>query len=204
MKKIIYLLSFLVISAFSTVYAVTEQNNYVSFVPEVTNIRYIMQLATFSMNAQDSYAITADQPWGGVINYTSQNNFNVQAGRQASYTVVDWVEQQLQAEGITANQNNAIGNTKTDLFPKELNFAVEGTLTIGWEDNHGNVQTFNCQNVIVAQGHSGTKNNWWVFSNQNNGSSNPKSETLNLNCAGVQMSISAAYSDEFTFQTVSN
>jgi hypothetical protein len=42
-------------------------------------------------------------------------------------------------------------------LPKDLNFAVEGTVVIRIGD-----QNTTCDNVIVAQGHTGAYNDWWV------------------------------------------
>ena len=44
-------------------------------------------------------------------------------------------------------------------MPDKLNFAVEGTLVLTQGD-----QTTTCKNVILAQGHFGVTNNWWLGS----------------------------------------
>jgi hypothetical protein len=74
----------------------------------------------------------------------------VKAGRKKSKSVADWFQQQ-----VGSGQTLVCDSTGT--FPKELNFAVEGTLAM-----QVGGKNITCSNVIVAQGNFTTVNNWWM------------------------------------------
>jgi hypothetical protein len=124
--------------------AATQHNNDVFFA--------INGLQSFSF-AETAHSITSGQPYGGVTSGVSggKGKITVKAGRKGSTQVADWFKQQ-----VGAGQTLVCDSKGT--YPDKLNFAVEGTLTIG----EVNGRTVECDNVIVAQGHFATTNNWWM------------------------------------------
>lgn len=124
--------------------ATTEHDNDVFFaLPGLESV-------TFTETGHD---ITSDQPYSGATASTPESGrgqITVKAGRKGSSDVADWFKTQV-ASGQT------LACDSKDTFPDKLNFAVEGTLkmTVGGDE-------ITCDNVIVAQGHFGTNNNWWM------------------------------------------
>src|ERR1700761_5308593 len=101
------------------------------------------------------YRVTQGQPYGGVSDSidTAKHyaSIYVLAGRKKSEPVADWFFREIAI-------GEALGSgVKVGRMPAELNFAIKGDLTIA----AGDTQLF-CKDVVLAQGHSGPFNNWWV------------------------------------------
>jgi hypothetical protein len=75
----------------------------------------------------------------------------VKAGRQGTPGVASWFQQQ-----VKSGQTLACDSAGT--YPNDLNFAVQGTLTMGSID----ASQITCDNIIIAQGNFGSTNNWWM------------------------------------------
>jgi hypothetical protein len=102
---------------------------------------------------ETGHSISSGQPYGGttagVIN--GQGVIDVQAGRNNTSGPATWFKQQ-----VGAGQTIVCDTSGT--YPSDLNFAVEGTLTIG----SVNGKTITCDNVTIAQGNYAGTNNWWM------------------------------------------
>ena len=124
--------------------AATQHNNDVFFA--------INGLKSFSFQ-ETAHSVTSGQPYGGTTSGVSggKGKITVKAGRKGSTSVASWFKQQ-----VGAGQTLVCDSKGT--YPDALNFAVQGTLTIG----SVNGKTITCDNIIVAQGHFGTTNNWWM------------------------------------------
>lgn len=103
---------------------------------------------------ETSHSVTEGQPYDGVTTKIGKPSvygvLTVKAGRKTSKTVAEWFRKQV-ANG------SAVGFYDKNLLPKELNFAVAGTLSVK-ADGHSAV----CDNVVFAQGKHGAFNDWWV------------------------------------------
>jgi hypothetical protein len=123
--------------------AATMHDNYVYFA--------LAGVQSFNF-VKTSHSITGGQPYGGTTAGVSQAGKQgfilVKAGRKASTSVAQWFQQQ-----VGAGQTLVCNSTST--FPKDLNFAVQGTLTM-----QVGGKTITCDNIIVAQG--APFKNWWM------------------------------------------
>ncbi len=79
---------------------------------------------------------------------------NVQADRKGSKEVAASFKQ-----AVGSGQTLVCDSTKT--FPDKLNFMVQGTLEMT-TGTGADALTVTCDNVIVAQGHDASNNNWWM------------------------------------------
>ncbi len=108
---------------------------------------------------------------------TKDNCILVRASRNNHFSNVNWVQGKLDEMGIPWDKAYmTYSQTKSNKTPKELNFAIKGTLTIDFnlnsnssyltpEKNPERTLKLTCKDVILAQGHNGNGNNWWVFNN---------------------------------------
>lgn len=96
------------------------------------------------------HSVSSGQPYGGV-SVVSPDKLNVKAGRHGT--------SQVAADFRTwADHGVVIGCQKDDAYPRDLNFAVYGTLTF----EHGG-KTYQIKEMILAQGHNHAgRNNWWL------------------------------------------
>ena len=128
------------------------------------------------------YNVTKNQPFETEISQVEgkKNCINIRSGRKASPLNSEWVRDQLKALGIGWSSDYATPSTYHRLFrtvaynklPKELNFAVIGTLTVLIDG-----RTLVCPNVILAEGSYWTitaphkiVNNRWIFNNNTSNS----------------------------------
>ncbi len=109
---------------------------------------------------------------------TKDNCFLIRASRNNHFSNVNWVQGKLDEMGIPWDKvYMTYSSTKSNKTPKELNFAVKGTLSIEFnlntnssflatdEENPERTLKLTCKDVILAQGHNSNGNNWWVFNN---------------------------------------
>ena len=101
------------------------------------------------------HSISTGQPYGGV-SIKGSDTVIIKAGRHKTAQVAHWFHDAI-------NGGGAIALTYGDTSPKELNFAVRGTLTLVI-----NGVTYTAQNFVLAQG-SSEGNNWWLGSAQMSG-----------------------------------
>ncbi len=136
------MLSVLMISTY-TVQAASEHDNEVTF--------QVNGITGFSFT-ETSHSITSGQPYSGASGSVdgSKGKITVKAGRKGSSSVASWFAQQVGTGGTIACDS-------AGSLPDELNFAVQGTMTITQGD-----KVVTCDNIIVGQGHFLTTNNWWV------------------------------------------
>ncbi|CAH0539508.1 hypothetical protein [Vibrio marisflavi] len=89
--------------------------------------------------------------------YKDGRYFTFTLGRHGTDDVANWFKQQL---------GNDRGKTTFNDLPKKLNFAFKGDLTLYFnkgDTNHGLSQyKYSVKDVVIAQGHTGTSNNWWA------------------------------------------
>jgi len=125
--------------------AATENDNDVNF--NVSGVQY------FSFT-ESGHSITSGQPYGGASGSVKDGlksaKIVVKAGRKGSSGPADWFKAQV-------GDGKVIASRSWSSLPKNLNFAVEGTLVIRIGD-----QNTVCDNVIIAQGHAGAYNDWWL------------------------------------------
>lgn len=110
---------------------------------------------------EEAHSITDGQPYSGTSSEVSdpgaEGKITVKAGRKGSEDVAEWFKDQ-----VGAGQTVVCDSSGT--FPDKLNFAVEGTLKMTVGDNK-----VTCNDVLVAQGHFGANNNWWMGGPHMNG-----------------------------------
>jgi hypothetical protein len=137
----------ILIATVATAAAGDPPDNYVYFaLPGVTG---------FNFSGTGS-SITDGKKMGTVSSGTDSNGayINIPAQRKGSTDVAGWFKQK-----VGSGQTLACDSKST--FPKKLNFAVQGTLEIT-TGTGSNALTVTCDNVIVAQGHDASNNNWWM------------------------------------------
>jgi hypothetical protein len=139
------LLAGALISGAPAAQAASEHNNDVKF--NIAGVQY------FSFT-ETGHSITSGQPYGGasgsVLSGLKSAQIIVKAGRKGSTGPTEWFETQLGNGSVVASRS-------WSALPKDLNFAVEGTMVIRINDHNTT-----CDNVIVAQGHTGAYNDWWI------------------------------------------
>ncbi len=125
--------------------AASEQTNDVNF--NISGVQY------FSF-AESGHSITSGQPYGGASGSVKSGLKSVQivvkAGRKGSSGPAEWFKSQV-------GNGKVIASRSWSSLPRDLNFAVEGTMVIRIGD-----QNTTCDDVIVAQGHTGSYNDWWI------------------------------------------
>jgi outer membrane protein assembly factor BamA len=94
--------------------------------------------------------ITDGQSFDGVKAGSDAHSCIAEAGREASEYLADWFKEQ---SGVVAVQTDCMASCDDD-WPKELNFAFTGTITIDGTDYP----------IAPGQGHVGASgdNNWWL------------------------------------------
>jgi hypothetical protein len=121
---------------------------------------YSLISGTYTLN---SFSITNGQDPDGHIYVglkaaiDSNGKMSFSIGRKGSESVANWFNDRISASQNTFNHTAG-----------ELNFAFIGTLELTIKGNilGSHQQNFTFLNVAIAQGHSGTSNNWW-FGGQN-------------------------------------
>lgn len=145
MKHVALVSALLIAGTSAPALAVSEHDNEVFFA--------IAGIKSFEFT-ETGHAITPKQPYSGTFSNVSkagaQARIVVKAGRKGSEGVADWFKAQ-----VGAGQTLVCDSKGT--FPDKLNFAVKGTLKMTIGD-----KKITCDNVIVAQGHFGVNNNWWM------------------------------------------
>ena len=126
----------------AVVSAVKEHDNWIYFDSNVT------LAVTFD---EANHSITHGQPYSGAKG--SGHGVLVKAGRHKSSEVAAAFVFDVTAANVIATRHFI------DEFPKELNFAVFGNLTLTDPNNNASVT---CNNFRMAQGHYETHNNWWL------------------------------------------
>ncbi len=125
---------------------------------------YFNQFSFKPVNNYDWYSITDGQPFEEVVQSVSTKPYciNIRAGRKKSERNVKWVKEKLADIGVSWDERFVTGTKYyNDLLPKELNFAIMGTLSFIWNDT-----SLICDNVIIAQGHHNMgDDNFWIFNN---------------------------------------
>lgn len=106
----------------------------------------------------EKFSVTSGQDPDGNIRVGTKANLNndgvmsFKVGRKGSSDVANFFTSNIAANQTTFNHN-----------PDDLNFAFIGTLVLTLQNNSpgGNQGTFTFSNIAIAQGHSGSTNNWW-------------------------------------------
>lgn len=162
MKRAVMIAAMLVACSSAPALAVSEHNNEVFFA--------IAGIKSFEFT-ETGHDITAKQPYSGTTSNVSKTGTEarivVKAGRKGSDGVATWFQKQVGA-GQTL-----VCDTK-GTFPDKLNFAVKGTLKMTIGD-----KKITCNDVIVAQGHFGLNNNWWM--------GGPNMQGAHVSLSGVTM-----------------
>ena len=118
-----------------------------------------MKSFNFTENSTNGHSITSGQPYDGTSSGVKKESghdqayIDVKAGRKGSSNVVKWFKTQ-------AGRGQTLACDSSGIYPNDLNFAVQGTMRITNQSD----KVIICENVIVAQGHFGLNNNWWVAS----------------------------------------
>lgn len=147
------LVSLLALTLATPALAVKQHDNQVFF--DVNGLTAF----SFTENATNGHSITKGQPYGGTTSGIKKESGHdqayvvVKAGRKNSSTNAAWFKTQ-------AGTGQTLACDSSGTYPNELNFAVQGTMV--FTTTTGKVIT--CENVIVAQGHFGLNNNWWMAS----------------------------------------
>ncbi len=122
---------------------------------------------------ETDHSISSGQPYSGVTSKMKDGKCKVtiKAGRHGSSEVAKWFSSEI-------DTGAAIACDSSGPMPDKLNFAVEGTLVLTQGD-----QTTTCENVILAQGHFGFTNNWWMGSPDVNSGGIPFVGPLTQKCS---------------------
>jgi len=96
--------------------------------------------------------ITGGQPYGGV--FTDGNKITVKAGRHGSSEPAAEFNNGISLLNMVATEKIL------DAEPKDLNFAVFGTLSISFDGGDALI----CDEFRIGQGHYLFTNNWWLGS----------------------------------------
>ena len=128
----------------SSAYAVKTHNNDVFFHP-TGGIDYV----TFD---QTNFDISSGQPYKGTLpSWDGQDlRITIIAGRHGTDDVADSFR-------YAAGGGETIACDSTGNWPDELNFWSQGDFEIVKDGT-----TYICSDIIIAQGHFTTTNNWWV------------------------------------------
>lgn len=108
---------------------------------------------------ETDHSITSGQPYHGASSGIKkeaghdQAFIRVNAGRKKSDQVAKWFKNR-------AGKGQTVVCDSAGTYPNELNFAVQGTLKI----TNVSDEVIVCDNFIIAQGHFGANNNWWISS----------------------------------------
>lgn len=87
-----------------------------------------------------------------IFSFGSDGDINIRVGRHKTKEVAEWWK-----ERIGKNFNTFYDD------PDELNFAMIGNLTMEIEEiSSQRIFTLYYEQVALAQGNSGTRNNWWL------------------------------------------
>lgn len=87
-----------------------------------------------------------------IFSFGNDGDINIRVGRHKTKEVAEWWK-----ERIEKNFNTFYDD------PDELNFAMIGNLTMEIEEiSSQRIFTLYYEQVALAQGHSGTRNNWWL------------------------------------------
>lgn len=109
----------------------------------------------------------------GRQNYSRAIEIIVSAPRKKNANVAQWAASQQRAILAKNNVSNDLPEKRkvyatvsygVAKAPDELNFAFVGSMSLGG---------YQCDNVIIAQGNSATRNNWWMYSNVWTGKNSP-------------------------------
>jgi len=173
MKKILLFLSLVTLSLVSLssfAWKVIRENDVVLYYPVNTSCRYMLcEPASFLVTR---HSVTAEQPFditednflpSGIPHYWydysgntwGRVEFSVFSGRHKSATVLNDIIQ----------WGYGLSNRTGLNIPAEMNFAVEGTLTITPAPG----QKFSCKNIVLAQTGKALENPWYIFSKQGYG-----------------------------------
>lgn len=129
------------------VYGATARDNYV----------YFKGAGDYFQWHQAEHKITDGQPWDYIRYGTSDGEgvIHIRAGRKGSEEVADWFKDKVgKGHAISTRDVTPVG------WPDELNFATYGHMNL--KDRHGRYAQ--CHGIVIAQGHAGTYNNWWIGS----------------------------------------
>jgi len=120
----------------------TMRDNIVEFVNYLT-------ITSVTYSANNGYDITSGQPWGGISTSESEGSciIDARAGRKGSTGPAQWFKDR--ASVAMSASGSWLG------WPKDLNFAFNGTLTVD----------SNSYQLVVGQGNDGVHNNWWIGGN---------------------------------------
>jgi hypothetical protein len=105
------------------------------------------------------YSITDKQNFGNVTRMG--NCVVVTASRQNSGTPVNWLKNIIYKD---------YANNPVEKDPEKLNFALTADLILDAQhvplkDGGNYTGQLTCKNVALAQGHTNTQNDWWMYSN---------------------------------------
>lgn len=100
---------------------------------------------------------------GEIFTCGQYDDLDFSIGRHGSKEVADWF-----VSATSDGQGNG-GNTFHQERPDKLNFALKGDLELVLGDWNGTAGgrvniTANFKDVVLAQGHTGASNNWWLGS----------------------------------------
>jgi|GEM_PF-2521695 len=96
------------------------------------------------------YCVSDNEPFDGVKVSTGETlTITVKAGRHNSSRCASFF-----SSAVNGNQSHMMHSRGGDNKPKELNFAVKGTLKINDKE----------YDVVLGQGHHGNNNNWHIAS----------------------------------------
>ena len=127
----------------------------------IGNVHFIKG-TTFS---EKEYCITSGQPYKGL-----SSSFNAIESENGTYSILDINIKAGRHKSSHVNDcfkswtNQSENHTIYGKYPKRLNFAVQGTLTIAYTNLYAGIEVTQhvvFEDIILAQGHSSASNKWW-------------------------------------------
>ena len=107
----------------------------------------------FRFKTNGDYSISEGEEWRGAWGAKRDYGYkiNISAGRKESIKVASWFYKKLEFVGGPA------GTITRSIFPKRLNFGMEGTIHFEYE-NH----SYSVKELMIAQGTKLLLQNWWI------------------------------------------
>lgn len=142
------------------------EDNVVEFFNQSSEQIQISKLHTIHRFINDITYSGGYTAFGGITyfgEYVSGSQIHIISSRNPNHATVETLKIDMHSNGIEWDANNMVGaRTDGGTTPFELSFAVKADLSLSYYGT-----SYTCPGIYLGQGKTGTKDNWWVFSNNN-------------------------------------
>lgn len=129
-----------------------DTNNLNLYFDDLTEVTFVAN--DFAITDGQSFQSISDNSTLPEVIVTNKGNrhfvLTIKADRKHSKEVAEKFKEWV------GDDTHCVAETTSDTMPGSLNFAVKGTLTL----KGGITKSFD--DVVIAQGHHGAYNNWWI------------------------------------------